>query len=165
MPQSWTSAIQGVGERALFLPRKVILLGRLDGPVAQALGVVARHQPLHRGEKVLDEDFLLVVEVLADAFAHGDRGALQLQHAERDAVDVQHHVRTFGVVLPGGGARQRDLLGDSEAVPVRALPVNQPDRLIVLSDVSLDLHAIAQQLIHGAVAVVEALAGVGRRYG
>ena len=91
----------GIGSEACSpsLPRQVVLLLRLDRAVAQALGVVAGHDPLHRREEGLDEDLLLVVEILADALGHRDRGALQLQHAERDAVDVQHDVRPLAVGL------------------------------------------------------------------
>ena len=46
-----------------------------------------------------DELRLLVVEVLADALGDRHRGALQLQHAERDAVDVEHDVRALAVAL------------------------------------------------------------------
>ena len=45
-----------------------------------------------------DELLLLVVEVLPDALGDRDRRALQLQHAERDAVDVEHDVRALGVL-------------------------------------------------------------------
>ena len=63
--------------------------------VPQPLGVVAGHDELHRGEERLDELLLLVVEVLADALGDGDRRALQFQHAEGDAVDVEHDVGTL----------------------------------------------------------------------
>ena len=163
LPQSWISArSSGFSIGLVFLPGQVILLRRLDGAVAQALGVVARHDQLHRGEEGLDEDLLLVVEVLADALGHRDGGALQLQHAERDAVDVEHHIRALGVGL-GVGARDGDFLGDGEVVLLRVLPVDQPDGLRVLADLGLHLHAVAQQLIDRAVAVVEALARVARR--
>ena len=163
MPQSWVSARSSRFSTALvFLPGQVILLRRLDGAVAQALGVVARHDPLHGGEEGLDEILLLVVEVLADALGHRDGGALQLQHAERDAVDVEHDVRALAVRL-GVGRRDRDFLGDGEVVVLRMLPVDQPDGLRVLADLGLHLHAVAQQVVDRPVAVVEALAGVARR--
>ena len=60
-------AVERVVAGAVLLPDEVVLLRCLDGAVAQALGVVAGHHPLHRREEVLDEDLLLVVEVLADA--------------------------------------------------------------------------------------------------
>ena len=82
LAQSWIKArSSGFSNGAVLLPSEVILLRRLDGAVAQALGVVARHDQLHRGEEVLDEDLFLVVEVLADALGHRNGGALQLQHA------------------------------------------------------------------------------------
>ena len=155
-------AVQRVLDGARFLPREVVLLRRLDRAVAQALGVVAGHHPLHRREEVLDEDLLLVVEVLADALGHRDRGTLELQHAERDAVDVEHHVRALGVGL-GGGARHRHFLGDGEVVLLRALPVDEPDGLHVLADLGLHLHPVAQQVVHSTVAVIEALARIARR--
>ena len=104
---------------------------------------------------------LLVVEILADALGHRDGGALQLQHAERDAVDVEHDVRALRVG-PGVGAGDGHLLGDGEVVLLRVLPVDQPDGLRVLADVGLHLHAVAQQVVDGPVAVVEALARVAR---
>ena len=98
------SAVQRVFDRAVFFPSEVIFLRRLDRAVTQALGVVASHDQLHGGEEVLDENLLLVVEVLADAFGHGNRRAFQLQHAERDTVDIEDHIRAFAVRL-GIGCR------------------------------------------------------------
>ena len=155
--------VQRVFDRAVFLPGQVILLRRLDRAVAQALGVVARHDQLHRGEEGLDEDLLLVVQVLADALGHRNGGALQFQHAKRDAVDVEHHVRPLGVGL-GVCACDGDLLGDGEVVLLRVLPVDQPDGLRVFAHIGLHLHAIAEQVIDRPVAVVEALAGVASRF-
>ncbi len=80
-------------------PAQVILLRRLDGGVAQALGIIARHHPLHGREKGLDEFLLLVVQILADALGHRHGGAFQFQHTQRDAVDVDHHVRALGAGL------------------------------------------------------------------
>ena len=119
LPQSWISArSSGFSTALVFLPGQVILLRRLDGAVAQALGVVARHHQLHRREEGLDELLLLVVEVLADALGHRDRRALQLQHAERDAVDVEHDVGPLAVGL-GVGGRDGDFLGDGEVILLR----------------------------------------------
>ena len=85
------------GDLGVVLPGEVVLFGRLDRAVAQPLRVVAGQDELHGGEEGLDECRFLVVEVLPDAFLDGDLGALQLQHGERDAVDVEHHVRALGV--------------------------------------------------------------------
>ena len=147
---------------ALFLPCKVIFLLRLNGTVAQPLGVIARHHPLHRGEEGLDEFFLLIIEVLANALGHRDRGAFQLQHAERNPVHIQHHIRTLGVGI-GIGGQHRDFLSDGEVVLLRVLPVDQPNGLGILPDASLHLYAIAQQFIDSLVAVVQLLARVTRR--
>ena len=85
---------QGIG----FLPAEPVLLRRLDQAVAQPLGFVAGHDELDRGEERPDELLLLVVEVLADALGHRHGRPLQFQHAQRDAVDVQHDVRPLGVL-------------------------------------------------------------------
>ena len=144
---------------ALLLPGQVILFRRLDGAVAQSFGVVAGHDPLHGREEVPDEDLLLVVEVLPDALGHRHGGALDLQHAERDAVDVEHDIRALAECLRIG-RRNGDFLGDGEVIVLRVLPVDKPDGLCVLAHAGLHLHAVAQQFIDGAIAVVEALARV-----
>jgi hypothetical protein len=152
------------GVRAAFLhPSQVILLRRLDGGVAQPLAVVAGHQPLHRGKEGLDELLLLVVEVLTNALGHRHGGALQFQYAERDAVHVQHHIRALGAGL-GIGPLDRHLLGNGEVVVCRMLPVDEPDGDGILPRLRPHLHAVAQHVVHGAVAVVEALAGIAGRF-
>ncbi|MCP5527537.1 MAG: hypothetical protein H7A47_12170 [Verrucomicrobiales bacterium] len=146
---------------ALF-PRQVVLFGRLDGGVAQPLGVIARHDELHRREERLDEDLPLVVQVLPDARRHGHGGPLQFQHAERHAIHVKDDVRAFAVGL-GVSGRDGDFFGQREVVVLRLLPIDEPDRLRGLAHVRLDLHAVAEQVVDGPVAVVEASAGVARR--
>ena len=107
----------------IFLPVQPVLLGRLDDRVAQALGGVPGQDELHRREEGPDELLLLVVERLPDALVHRDGGALQLQHPERDAVHVEHHVRALGV-LPD----DRDLLGHPEVVLRRVPPSRSAGR-------------------------------------
>jgi hypothetical protein len=153
--------VQRVFDGTRFLPGEVVLLRRLDCAIAQAFRVVAGHQQLHGGEEGLNEVLLLVFQILPDTPRHRDRRALELQQPERDAVDVEDDVRALGERL-GTGARHRHFLGDGEVVPLRLLPVDEPDGLRVLADLGLHLHAVAQQLVHVAVAVVEALAGVPR---
>ena len=118
MAQSWIRrAVEQVLDAAVlafFLPGQVVLLGGFDHGVAQPFGVVAGHDELDRGEEGADEDLLLVVQVLADAFADRDDGALEFQHAQGDAVDVEHDVGAL-VVLAADG----HLFGDGEVV-VRA---------------------------------------------
>ena len=63
-------AIQRVFDRARLLPGEIVFLGRLNGAVAHALCVIPRHDDLQGGEEGLDEDFRLIVEVLADALRH-----------------------------------------------------------------------------------------------
>jgi hypothetical protein len=65
---------------------------RADGAVLQTLGIVAGEDELHRAEEPLVELRLLVGEVLADAVADGDAAVLQFDHADGDAVDVEHQI-------------------------------------------------------------------------
>jgi hypothetical protein len=134
--------VQQVLDGALLLPRQVILLGRLDRAVAQALGVAARDQHLNRGEEMLDEDLLLVFQILADALGHRDGGTLQLQHAERDAVNVKHQVRAFRVGIIAG-CRNSNFLGDGEMIILRILPINEPDIHGILAYARLHLHGVS----------------------
>jgi len=123
-------AIERVLLGAVLPPREVVFLLRFDGSVAQAFGVVAGHHELRRGEEVLDEDLLLVVEILPDAFGRRDDGPFQLEDAERDAVDIEHDIRALGV-CPGVRGVDRDLLGDSKVIVRRMLPIDQPHRLVL----------------------------------
>ena len=76
----------------VFLPPEKILLRRADRAVLQAFGVVAGEDELHRAEEPLVEFRLLVGEALADAVADGDAAVLQLDHADGDAVDIEHEI-------------------------------------------------------------------------
>ena len=131
--------VAGGGERIGLLPPEPLLLGRLDHAVAQPLGLVAGHQKLHGGVERADELGLLAVEVLADPFRHRHRRALQLKHAEGEAVDVEHEVGPPGV-------RPRDRHGDR-----------------LLAGLRPHLHAVAQQVVDRAVGVVERPVAPDRR--
>ena len=153
-------------EAGVLHPAQVIFFLRLNGGVAQALAVVARHHPLQGREEGLDKFLLLVVQVLANALGHSHGGAFELQHAQRNAVDVEDDVRALAAGL--GHHRQNaqvgpldaHLLGNRKVVVERLLPVDEPDRHLVLTHGRQQLDAIAQQRIDLAVAVVQALAGV-----
>ena len=88
--------------------------------------------------------------------------ALQLQDPERDAVDVQHDVGPL-VVRTGVGCLDRDLFGDGEAVLLRRLPVDEPDRLCLGSPRHPSSPSRrSAKIVDGAVAVIQAQAGVAR---
>ena len=144
--------VDGCAAPLVVLPGQIPLLGRLDGAVAQPLGVAARHDELHGRVERLDELFLLVVEILADALGDRDGGALEFQHADRDAVQVEHDIRALAVL-----AADRDLFSKSEVVDLRVGPVDEVDRLGQLAHVRLDLDPVAQQPVHRLVGVVEGL--------
>ena len=148
--------------RVFFAPRQPVFFLRADHAIAQPLGIIARHDHLHGGEKPLDEHRLLIVEVLTDAFGHRHGRAFQFQHAQRDPVDINHHVRALAKTLAVRCARlDRHLFGDGEMVGGGVFPVDQPDRLGLLAHIGLYLHAIAQQVIDGAVDVIQAARLVG----
>ena len=62
-------AVERVLDFAWFFPRKIVFLGSFDGGVAETLSVIPRHDNLHRGEEGLNEETLLVIQILSDAFA------------------------------------------------------------------------------------------------
>src|SRR5476649_1518711 len=83
----------------------------------------------------------------------------QLQHADRNAVNVDHHIRALGAGL---GVRTLDghFFSNGEMVFLWVLPVDQPHRHLVFTHRRQYLDAVAQQLVHLVIAVVDALAGV-----
>ena len=143
--------------RFVLLPLQEILLRRADGAVLQALGIVAGEDELHGAEEPLVELGLLVGKVLPDAVADGDAAVLQLQHADGDAVDIEHEVRPPLVV-----ALERHLLGDGKVVLLRLIPVDEVDGFRDLARLDLHRHAVAQQVVDGLVVAVEAAAVVVR---
>lgn len=118
----------------VIFPRQVVFFGRLDDAIAHALGIVTGHHELHGGKKGSDERLFLIVEILADALFDGNGGALEFQHAEGDAVDIEHDVGALGV-----GAGDGDLFSDGKVVFQRVRPIDQVDGLGVLADADLDL--------------------------
>src|ERR1035441_10014225 len=75
------------------LPFHKKLLPCGDRPVAQSLGIAAREHELYSGEKGLVENLLLIGNELANAVRHLDRAALQFDHGDGDAVQVEDEVR------------------------------------------------------------------------
>ena len=140
-----------------FLPAQPVLFGRLDHSVTQALGVVAGHHQLNGGEERTDELPLLAVEILADAFGHRPRGALQLQHSQGDSVDVEYQVRPLGVL-----SGDRHLFGDAEVIGAGIVPVDQPDGNGILPELRAHLHPVAKQAVDILVGVVERPAAADR---
>ena len=134
----------------VLLPLEEILLRRADGAVLQPLGVVAGEDELHRAEEPGVELRLLVGEALADAVADGDAAVLQFQHADGDAVDIEHEVGPPLVV-----ALERHFLGDGEVVLLGLAPVDEVDGLGDLARLDLHRHAVAQQAVDGLVVAVE----------
>ncbi len=104
-----------------------------------------------------DEHRFLVVEILADALVDAYGAAFEFQHAEREAVDVEHDVGPLAVF-----AAHAHFFGDGEAVVVGVFPIDEPDRLPVFAQAFLHFHAVAQQPVHLFVDFVEAPGLVAR---
>lgn len=133
-----------------FFPLQVILFWGFDGAVAQSLGIVPGHQELQGGEEGTDEGFLLIIEVLADAFPDGDAGAFEFQDTEGDAVNVNNKIGAFFVFAFDG-----DFFGEGKVIIFRIFPVNQPNGLVMLACAFFIFYAVAQQSINGFVGIVE----------
>ena len=136
-----------------LFPGEVIFLAGFDGAVAQPFAVIAGQHQLHGGEEGLDKELLLVVEILANAFADGNGGALEFQHPQRNAVDIEDDIGALGV-----GAFDRHLFGQGKVVLQRILPVDQPDGLAGFTGGFLHRDAIAQEAIDRFVTLIEAAA-------
>ena len=76
----------------VFLPFQEIFLGCPDCAVAQTFRIIAGKDDLHRAEEPRVENHLLIGKKLPDAVADRDVAVLQLDNADRDAVDVEHEV-------------------------------------------------------------------------
>ena len=86
----------------------------------------------------------LVGDELADAVADADHRSLELNHAQRDAIHVEHDVGPLDV----GTIAQRDLLGEGEVVKPVKLPVDVVDVHLRPAGTGPDLGPVAQQLVH-----------------
>ena len=103
-------------------------------------GVIPGKDNLHGGKKPGIELRLLVGTKLADTIADGDAAVLQLDHADGNAVDVEHKV---GAALQP--AFQRYFLDDGEVVLLRLLPVDELHVVHRLPGLNLNVHAVAKQ--------------------
>jgi len=139
-----------------LLPAQPVLLRGFDRGVAQALGLVPGEQQLDRGKERLDELRFLIVEVLSDAFADGYSRALQLQHRDGDAVQVEDEVGPLGVL-----AQDRHFFRDGEVVLLRVRPIDEPHCFGLRSGSRRDFHSVAEAAVHFPVRVVERLASSG----
>ena len=140
-----------VGRLGVFVfPFDKELLRRASGAVAQPLRIAARQHQLHRAEKALVEDVFLVGDELAHAVGQLHRAALELDHRDGEAVEIEHDVRP-----PLVAARERHLLGQREIVLLRVRPVDQVHRLVRLPRGDLHRHTVAQELVGAQVRLVE----------
>src|ERR1035437_8990861 len=110
---------------------------------------------------MLNEYFLLIVEILPDALGNGNNRPLQFQDTESNTVDIKDNIGALRVrrsIRPGN----RNLFGNSKVVLLRVLPVDQPNVLRVLANIWLYFDGVPQEIIDNTIPVVEALAGISR---
>ena len=100
---------------------------------------------------------MLIREVLTNAVADAHAAVLQLQNGDRDAIHIQHDVGPPLLVT-----LERHLLGNSEIVLLRLLPVDEVDGFRHLARLGLHGHAVAQQVVDSVVVAVEPAAVVIR---
>ena len=135
----------------VFLPLQEILLRRADGAVLQP----SESLPAKMNCTVLKNHALnsgcWLERLCRMPSPMRDAAVLQLQHADGDAVHIEHEVGPPLVV-----ALERHLLGDGEVVLLRLVPVDEVDGLRDLARLDLHRHAVAQQAVDGLVVAVEA---------
>ena len=93
---------------------------------------------------------LLVGKILADAIADADAAALELDHPNGNAIDVEHKIRTT-LAWPLEG----DFLGNGEVIGFRMLPIDQGNGGGGLIGGGFHLHAVDQQRIHTPIGFIE----------
>lgn len=94
---------------------------------------------------------MLVDDALTDAVADADAAALEFQHTDRYAVEVEHDVGALPLVAQDG-----DLLGDGELIQVTLVfvPIDEMHPLVLLSGIG-NLGAGAQHFIDFLVVALE----------
>ena len=130
------------------------LLRRAGGAVTQSLRIAARQHKLRGAEETFVEDLFLIGDELPHTVSQLHRAALELNHHDGEAVDIENDVRPAFVA-----AFQRHLLGQREVIFLRMFPIDQVHRLVRLARGNLHRHAVAQELVGAQVGLVERDAG------
>ena len=144
----------------IFLPIKEVFFLSLDCAVLQPFRIVACKHELHRAEEPCIELGLLVRQILTNAVADGRAAVFQFDHADGDAVDVQHQIGPPLVAVQS--VAQGDFLGNRKIVAPRLRPIDQLDGFSDFARLHLHRHAVAQQAVDRLIVVVEAAVGVVR---
>ena len=134
----------------VFFPFQEILLPRAYRAVLQSLGIVTCKDKLHRRKERRNKFSLLVHQALANAIANRHPAVFQLQHAQRNAVHIHHHVWAF-VML----AQNRYFFSHCKVIAGGLFPVDQLHRGEIFTRFGLHRYAIAQHLIHRMVVVIQ----------
>ena len=134
----------------ILLPLEVILFRRPNGAVLESLTVIPRKEILHRAVEPLIEFLGLVGNILAHAITNRHATVLELNHTHRNAIEVKHHVGPALVV-----ALEGHLLGHGKVVCLRLLPVNELNRLGILTRTRLYRHPVTQQAVDCPVVVIQ----------
>ena len=117
----------GVAGILEILPLQIVFLRRHDSPIAETFAVVSRHAELDGREERLNKMFHLVGQILPDPIRYGYRTLFEFQHSNRDAVDINDDIRTFGAI-----PHHRDFLGDRKIIGLRVfkIPIDEIDGLL-----------------------------------
>jgi hypothetical protein len=114
------------------------------------LGITAREKELHGREEALVEDLLLIGDELAHAIGDVHRAALELDHADREAVEVEDKIRAALVGRPAGSPPRR-----GKVVGLRVLPIHQVHPVVGLAGRELHRDTVPQQLVGAQVGLIE----------
>ena len=142
----------------VFLPAEKIFLWRLDGAVAKTFRVVAGEHKLVGGKEPGIELWLLIRKILADAIANAHTAALELDHADGNAIDIDNEVWT-----PLLWPFESYFLGYGKIIGLWVMPIDQGDRCGGLIGGSFDLNSVAQQRVDLPIGFIEALLAYIRR--
>ena len=102
---------------------------------------------------------LLIGEHLTDAFTDRNAGTLQLHHADRYAVDIQHHIGTLaGLVVI---AKYGDFFRNIKIIVRYNIPVDIMHRGTVAAFVTHSLQTVSKERIHGFIGFIKCADLVG----
>jgi len=102
------------------------------------------------GKNPFVEDLLLVGDELAHPVGDLHRAALEFQHDDGDAVQVENKVGPAFVA-----ASQRHLLGEGKVVVLRVFPIHQMDLLVGPACGDLHRDAVAEELVGAQVGLIQ----------
>ena len=142
-----------IGRFLILFPFQIVFLRRIDRAVEQPLRFIAGEEELRRAEEVQDIFTLLILQKLADTLTRADIGTFQFKHAERDSIDIKHHIGTLSCYLVE--AQDGYLLRYEKVVLTDVIPIDVMDGLAMSVRVHRPLSSVTEQGVHAAVDLIE----------